>query len=79
MRSYIQRHRYETDPDPIQKRGVYLGAKQLSELKAEYGIEPIPILQCVGDLVVLPRNLIHQVTCYTWNVRALSICLFGKN
>ena len=45
----------------VQDRSCYLDIDDLSTLK-EDGIQYMTILQCVGDVVILPGNNIHQVT-----------------
>ena len=47
--------------DPIQQRVSYLQKSDLAHLKESYGIEPITFVQRVGDVIVVPACMLHQV------------------
>lgn len=47
--------------DPIQKRAYLLTIADLADLERQHSVRPIVFLQRVGDVVVLPANLPHQV------------------
>jgi len=48
--------------DPIQQRNSYLTSTDLASLKKRESIEPMTILQRVGQVVVVPGCLPHQVS-----------------
>lgn len=50
-----------TDDDAIQQRTTYFNREDLEVMKRESNVEPIVIVQGVGDVVVVPACLPHQV------------------
>ena len=61
---YIKSYLKEQTPmshDPIQQRVSYIKKSDLACLKQAYGIEPITFVQRVGDVIVVPASMLHQV------------------
>lgn len=57
---YLKKKEGAKDHDPIQQRTSYLDPDDLMTLKNQ-DIEPVTILQRVGETVVVPGCLCHQV------------------
>ncbi len=55
--------KHKVEHDPIQQREAYLEAADLETLKKTKGVCPKTIMQCLGDVVVVPGCLPHQVSC----------------
>ncbi|XP_022094436.1 probable JmjC domain-containing histone demethylation protein 2C isoform X2 [Acanthaster planci] len=49
------------DHDPIHDQSWYLDEGLLDRLHKEYGVQGWPILQCMGDAIVIPAGAPHQV------------------
>lgn len=47
--------------DPIHDQTWYLDKTLLDRLEREYGVKSYPILQCMGDAILIPAGAPHQV------------------
>ncbi len=68
---YLQRSR-NTTVHPIQQRNTYFNRNDLEALKSERNVEPMVIVQGVGDVVVVPASMPHQV-CNVSNTIKLAV------
>lgn len=52
---------HEKRTDPIHDQTWYLDQTLLDLLEKEYGVTSYPILQCMGDAIIIPAGAPHQV------------------